>query len=295
MAEKLLAFSGSNWTNIGAHSYVNTSGNARAQSDPSSEDGWEHRYRQYFSVSGDVQAAILNLGISWVLYHRAGGSGAASFRVYLRKPDSSLILLASHDEDADIDDNTGSTQMCNDFDIAADMDVTGTYAIELWATVYSAWYSGPVYVQSVASWVGPPSLEVSERFTKTVAEGLGGDEPQHVMQAGLEELEAVGLAESWSKVGGWLEKISTQKMGLYEMLLKLVDVIKLEAAGLAELLERTYSYREHDVPGIPDGAGLAESLTATWETGNYTTEREILEDADIWETIPLPETNWEGV
>lgn len=297
MAEKLVPFTGTNWTNFGSWSYYFAT-TAEAISDSNGHEECQHRARRYFSVSGAVQTALLNLGISWELYHRAAGDGSVDVYVYLRKPDDSLVQLASHSEDATIDDNSGSLQLCDDLDVADDLDQTGEYAIELWCNITSAWYvpiDEPVYVESRLNWSALPSLEVTERFTKTVLEKVGGGETQKPT-ANVSSLEHAGLGESYSTIPtGTGTALKFEKAGVQESLEASVAVEKSDSAGLAETLTRTYTYRQHDVPGIPDGAGLAEYLTARWESGNYITERDILGDIDIWEDIDGPETNWESV
>jgi hypothetical protein len=294
MAEKLTTFTGTNWSNFGLYSYY-FDGDAEAESGASDDSFHQHKARKYFSVSGSVPSAILNLEISWELYHRDSGDGEAEFYVYLKKPDSSSVQLASHSEDAESGDNSGTLQLCDDLDISAELDQTGEYSIEVWCNVKSAWYvpiDDPVYVQSYGSYIGPPSLEVTERFTKTVSEAIGGGESTKP-QASPITLEIAGLGESYSVIGGGPDMMKFEKMGFQEAIHAAVAAARAEGAGLAEALARTYSYRQHDVPGIPEGAGLAEYLRARWETGNYVQERDITETADIWEEIPLPETNWE--
>lgn len=298
MAEKLTAFSGSNWTNFGAYSYVFSGGNADAVSGVDHSSACTHKARKYFTISGDVQTAVLNLSIWWDLYHTSNVSGSAEFTVYLRQPDDSLVELASHSEDADSADNSGSLDICDSLDVSSYMTETGTYSIEIWCTVSSGWYvpiDEPVYLQSSGQWDGPPSLLVTERFTKTVAEAVGGGEVQD-KQANLALLEGAGLGESYFTIPtGTGEALKFEKSGLQEFLLASVAVARAEGAGLGETLTRTYGYRQRDVPGIPDGAGLGESLVARWEAGNYTSERDILAEADIWEDIAPPVTEWESV
>jgi hypothetical protein len=296
MSEKLVPFTGTNWTNFGMYSYSFT-GNADAASSESHGSACSHKARKYFSISGAVQTAVMNLSIWWDLSHQTPESGAVAFIVYLKKPDSTLVELASHSEDADSGDNSGTLQLCDDLDISDELDQIGEYSIEIWCELTSAWYvpiDDPVYVQSLGTYNGPPSLEVTERFSKTVSEAIGSGEARNFWQ-GVATLEVAGLGESYSTIGGGFERVKLEKAGLQESLKAAVAAARAEGAGLAEVLTRTYSYRQHDVPGIPEGAGLAEYLVARWETGNYVQERDILGDIDIWEEIPLPETNWENL
>lgn len=295
MAEKLVAYSQANWGNFGAYSYSYSGGNADGASGVNHGSACSHKARRYFTISGSVQTAILNLSIWWECFAAASQNGEVEFIVYLRKPDDNLVELATY---TDSGDSSGTLQICDDQDISADMTTTGTYAIEIWCTLTSAWYvpiDEPVYLQSLGTWNGPPSLLVTERFTKTVLEAVGGGEVNKP-GANVTKLEQAGLGEAYSTIPtGTGEAMKFEKSGLQEFLKAAVAVAKAEGAGLGETLTRTYTYRQHDVPGIPDGAGLVEYLTARWETGNYVTERDILADADIWEDIAAPETNWESV
>lgn len=295
MAEKLVAFTGTNWQNFGLYSFY-FSGDADGESDANSSGSCPHKARKYFSISGTVQTAVLNLGIYWDLVKRSAGVGSADFLVYLRKPDDTLVQLASHSEDATIDDNSGTLQLCDDQNIAANLDQVGQYSIEVWCTLVSAWYAPidePVYVQSYGGFSGPPSLLVTERFTKTVIEAIGhGEIP--TLQAGISTLEVAGLGESYSMIPtGTADAAKFEKMGLQEVLAAAVAVEKAEGAGLAESLTRTYGYRQHDVTPAPEEAGLFESLVAKWQTGNFTATRDILDEADVWEEIPGASTEWE--
>lgn len=295
MAEKLLTFEGSNWTNFGAYSYAFGSGNADAVSSTSHASGCQHKARQYFSISGEVQTAVLNLMIWWDLLHKDSGSGAVTFIVYLRDPNDDLTELATQSFDADVEDENGSMAICDDLDISEYLDLVGEYSIEVWCELTSAWdvpIDEPVYYESFGTYYDP-SLAVTERFSKVVLEKVGGSEPADKKQAAKEVPEGASLAESYSTLGGGEDMMKFEKMGLQESTKRDVDVEKSNVAGLAEDLTRTYGYRQHDIPGIPDGAGLQEFLHAKWESGNYVTERDLIETDDIWEDIAAPETNWE--
>jgi len=296
MAEKLTTFEVTNWTNFGMYSYVFNGGIADAASDTMHASPCPHKARQYFSISGTVQAAVLNMAIWWDLLSKVGGYGEAVFVVYLRKPDDTLVQLATQSEDASVGNNSGSTYLCDDQDISANLDQVGEYSIEVWCTVTSAWdtpIDDPVYYESLGAFYDP-SLQVTERFTKTVLEKIGQSEPADKKMASLGALEGAGLTESYSVIPtGTGTGAKFEKFGVHEFLLAAASVVKGEIAGLAETLTRTYGYRQHDIPGIPFIAGLRESLVARWEEGNVTLVRDITPGPDIWEDIPPAETNWE--
>lgn len=305
MAEKITngAFTSSltGWTNYGTYNFTYTSSKARASSGASA-GGYQCKLRQYFSISGVVNSALLNATIYWSLAHRTH-HGSCQYYLYLRKPDGTMVELEDHFEEAD-SDKFGNKKLADDLDIAAYFTAVGTYALELWATVKSSWWTSGggenFYDESHADFDNI-SLAVIERLSKTILEGLGGGELT-ARVSGMGALEVSGMEESISHHGGYqpgvdpkYEATQRNKAGLHEHLNAVVEGNAVEEAGLAESLTRTYTYRQHDLPDMPNHFGLDESLKAKWTVGNVTRERNILADEDIWEDIASVSTNWETV
>lgn len=291
------------WYNYGAYDFTPEAGMAGAESGEDST-GHQCRLRQYFSITGAATSAVVSAWIAWDLYHESAGDGEAIFYLYLRKPDSTLVQLATHTEEAAGADNNGSTDLAASLNILAHLDQVGTYALELWAVPTSAWYvpiDEPVYTHSYA-YFDDISLLVGERQYKTIVEGLGGGELTNLISGLAPAVEVAGLGESISHHGGYqpgvdpkMEGTSRDKAGLHEFLHADVEGNTLDGAGLAESLERTYNYRKHDLPDMPNVAGLDESLKAKWKVGNVTHERDVLAEEDIWEDISPVATDWETV
>jgi hypothetical protein len=290
----------SGWTNYGTYNFHASASKALAESVSQTESD-QHKLRQYFSVSGTVSSAILNAHIYWDMVHKLN-HGEADFYIYLRKPDGTMLQLADHSEEATVD-KTGNEQIADDLDITAYFTAVGTYAIELWATVKSSWKMNGDEIDDYTTyaWFDDISLAVIERVFKTIVEGLGGGELT-ARASGLAALEVAGLEESISHVGGYQPGVDPKqtvsqrnKAGLHEFLHANVEGNATEGAGLAESLERTYTYRQRDLPDMPNKVGLDESLKARWKVGNVTYERDIMAQEDIWEDIDPVDTYWETV
>ena len=302
MAEKItnggFATSLSGWTNYGTHNFVPGSARAWASSGETS-GAYQHKLRQSFSIVGSVSSAILNAHIYWEMIHRTNHADC-QFYLYLRKPDGTLVQLASHYEEATAD-NTGDEQLADDLDITTRFTAVGTYYIELWAAPRSAWdipIDEPVYYASYA-YFDDISLVVIERVFKTIIEAIGGGELT-MKGLGSSALEVAGMKESLSHHGGYQPGVDLKqevsqrdKAGLHEFINANVEGNAVEAAGLAESLTRTYTYRQRDLPDMPNHVGLDESLKARWLVGNVMHERDILAEEDIWEDIAAESTNWE--
>ena len=302
MAEKItnggFTTSLTGWANYGSHNFVYQSGKAHSSSGESA-GGFSCKLRQHFSVSGSVSSAILNASIYWQMVHLTH-HGSCKFYLYLRKPNGTMVELADHYEEATVDKDD-SEKLADDLDITAYLTAVGTYALELWATTVSSWrLSGDeeLYEESYADF-DDISLVVIERMSKTILEGLGGGELS-VSLSGMSALEVSGMEESISHVGGYQPGVDPKqgvsqrnKAGLHEHLNAVVEGNETEEAGLAESLTRTYTYRQRDLPDMPNHFGLDESLKARWTVGNVTRERDILADEDIWEDIATVSTNWE--
>lgn len=280
------------WTNYGTTNFYWSSDMARAISDETQNVRY-HKIRQSFSVSGTVSAAVLNAQILWDLVHKLN-HGHVTFTVYLRKPDNSLVELASHTEEATAD-KVGNEYVADNLDVAANFDQSGTYYLELWADCLSSWTAGLEYFESYG-YYDNVSLTIVTRQFKTVVEAVGGGEVEE-KKSSLSTLDGAGLGETYSTIpsGSDAALLRSEKAGLQEGLAAAVSVEKADGAGLGETLTRTYGYRQRTVTASPEGAGMGESLVARWQSGNFTSERDILAPADAWEDVAKVSTDWEDV
>jgi hypothetical protein len=281
------------WTNYGAHSFVGVAGEAQATSIANSGNAATHKIRQSFAVENLTVGAYLSVWVAWAVKHTTQAQGVATFQVYLKKPDATEVLIAQLTETGVLGDNSGSGWLLAAYDITADFDQIGEYAIELVCTLQSAWHlvnGVPVY-QVSQGWYDDISLDLRERFTKTVLEAIGSGEIVNPM-AGPTVLEVAGLSETLTSLGGGPDIVCVEKAGVQEDLnAKVTAEIPAESAGLHESLERTYHFREHEIPA--NTAGLKEYLKARWQQGNVTMEKELIAEPDIWTDIPTVSTDWE--
>jgi hypothetical protein len=269
------------WYNIGAGHFVWSAGQAMARSYATSTAPLGHILTQAFSVGGSVLSAVLNVRYLWAIYSGKFGNGQVIFTVKITDPSSVTSTLATVTKGPDVDED----MLCDDLDISSYMTSIGTYILRLEATCKSG-LDDEGYLRSFGLY-DDISLVVTERFTKTVLEAIGGGELPTRM--GVDQSDQVGLSEDLTaKQGKW----ATDKTGLRESLVALVHSGADESAGLKEY----YSYYLGTRRSAPtEVAGLAESLHASWQSGNVTIERDIVEAGDIWTDTPNVETNWETV
>jgi hypothetical protein len=286
------------WTQNGNQFFIRTGDIVRYLADEPSTEGTA-RIFQFFSMSGMAITALFNLHLHVSVGTADEADGHANINAILVKPDDSEVILYNG-EFTDGQEYNG--QACSDLDISSYMDQVGTYYLKISSENACSWsvpVDVPVYEDTEVE-IGGVSLKVTEKLTKVVLEKIGGGEIG-IPQVGQGALEGAVLAESLAHTGGYQPGtdsmptvVKHEKAGFQEFTAVSVGAGSLEGAGLAESLERTYNYRKHDLPGMPEGARLAESLTAKWQDGNVTRWRYIEDEISIWtERVPVS-TNWEA-
>lgn len=281
------------WSNTGAEPFVWYSGAARASSYIDSDAPASHRLTQYFSVSGTAILANITVRIYWNIVNRAN-LGSVSFALSLIKPDTTVVSLGSVTKDAA---GSGTELLVNAADILASVDQVGEYGVQLEIDAASSWYvpiDDPVYSLSTGDF-DEISVVMNERFSKVILETLGGVEITKGYVSPT-VLEVAGLHEDLASIGGGPGSLARfERFGVQEYMRADVAAPVLEACGLTESLERTYTYRQRDLPNMPDKAVMRESLVARYQIGNLTQEVVLAGgDIDIWTDIAPAVTAWEA-
>lgn len=284
----------SNWTNNAAYNFVWDGGEAKAISNDDDDEFCEHRIIQSFSVPATCVGATLDVWYRWDVESGGTADGVIYYYVRLKKPDESTALLVSGSKTTSGD---GSGWLANGLDVASHFNQVGTYQLWLEIDLKSAYTSPDSYFPS-QGWYDNVSLDVEVKYTKTVMEGLsGGEDP--TKQVKLETSEGHFFNESYSSVppppGAYdAYKLVFEKHNFQESLQASVGVVlPLAKMGMAETLERTYGYRQHDVPEDQHIA-MAEALWAKYKVGNFTFNKQVAGlPADIWTDLDKASTDWE--
>ena len=252
----------SGWNNIGARAFVWSSGRARGTS-VTVDDGLNaFLLTQTFPKYQAVLSAVLNVAAAYVAADYGAGSGSNRLIVKLKKPGGSLVTLF----DQTYEGLTGSVQACDDLDISVHMTENGIYTLELHLENYAGW-DGSHY-RMVYGTYDNISLQVAEKYTKSVTEYLGSGETP---KAGIahDEAEGAALSESISHIGGGDGfGFAFDRASLVETLGRALSVARAASMGLADVFARTYEYRKRGLTPTLEGCGVGEYLAVRYPFGN---------------------------
>ena len=263
MAEKItngtFDVSLSGWNNIGARAFVWSGGVARGTA--VTVDGGTSLFllTQTFPKYQTVLSAVLNVTAAYMAADYGGGNRLI---VKLKKPSGSLVTLF----DQTYEGLTGSVQACDDLDISAHMTENGIYTLELHLQNYPGW-DGTHY-RLVYGTYDNISLQVAEKYTKSVTEYLGSGETP---KAGIahDEAEGAALSESISHIGGGDGfGFAFDRASLVETLGRALSVARAASMGLADVFARTYEYRKRGLTPTLEGCGVGEYLAVRYPFGN---------------------------
>jgi hypothetical protein len=265
----------SGWGNIGARPFAWVAGMARGGSRATSELANSYRLAQGVSKYGSVISAALTVRIYYTSYEGSGGDGANTFTVSLQKPSGTIVELAF---DEFIGAQDGNELICDALDISEHMTESGIYNLILDLDSESA-DDGGTFVISNGKY-DDVSLVMVERLFASVTEVLGSGEAPKARADGNAD-EGMAMEETLTNTGAG--GFAFNAMRLRETFSRALAVGKIEIAGLLETLTRTFGYRQRDVPGGTEVAGLYEYLEASFQEGNISRTRSLAgEEPTIW-------------
>lgn len=226
-----------------------------------------YKMSQQFSSSDEIITATVTVWAAWEA-ENDDVDGTNQFIVELEKPDSTVATLVDTTKTA----TTGSGNILNASDIAANMTQYGNYTLWLTLVTKSARTVGiPREYQDSQGWYDNISIDVTVKKYKSVHEMIGSSGKLN-SEVKVSRAEAIGLVEAYST-----ETFSPTYY--YET--------ASESIGLSE----SYSKVIKRVYGVLEVVELKEAAQAKRIQGNMETTY-VLEDLTQWTEISKVETPW---